>query len=785
MARDREIIKSIKKLKLVPDHRQLAPEEFEQTLDPVVYAQVMSKLTGVPVPIAGMGTVEMKIPLSCGQFFTEAEALLGNFLGLEEQARTEREEKDGPYTNGEFFQDVLDLLKEKTKKGPNYLELLCMQGVFSDYNAGKKVPEIMVFDGKTQPIFDYAQSIVEKIYVETPLDTDQDGKRDLIAVYIRRPAETEQGMKVPVIYVANPYMMGCNEDDYHLHDVDQDLAVIAETQLDPAAVRFHAIERELPEPREILGETAAPRIEEPEFEAVNGWYKYLVTRGYAVVLAGGIGTLGSDGVRFCGSEEETISTIAVIDWLNGRLPGFSNKEDHLEVKAAWCSGSVGMTGKSYLGTLAVAAATTGVEGLKTIVPEAAICNWYDYYRSNGLNVPALGWQGDDADLLAEYCFSRRLDAEDDSQIKEDYLQTLAQLNEQQDRKTGNYNRFWDERNYLNQAENIKASVFIVHGLKDWNVKPKQPHLLWSALEKHDVPRKMLLHQGDHIYINNLASIEFSDIMNRWYAHWLYDIDNQVMEHVPNVLIQNNQEVSRWDTSMTWPYAGVQKAEFRVGSTGRLAQGQTPAQSAELVKMTDDLSLTGYERGQEAEQSEQLWLSSLLADPEEKKAFRLCYLTDPLERDARISGEVNLRLSASIDNQQTGILSAMLVDYGESYPATLKLETVREQGLAYGIQAGYEDMVDFVAADKPEPFVIITRGWMNVQNRKSNAHKEEVIPGETYHFSLDLVPMDYTLPQGHRLGLILYSTDVQATARQFKVTEFTIHQESIAVTIPMV
>lgn len=753
MTTAKETINEVKRLKLVPEDHPIDLEALDQTLSPEIFDQVMRKL--------------------------------GNLLDLKMQSYLRQEGSDSAYTNRDFLHQVLHLLKEKTTEGPTLMEQLCLKGVFADFNEGKTVPEILVFDGKTQPIFDYAQSIVEKVYVETPLDTDEDGQRDLIAVYIRRPAETEQGMKVPAIYVANPYMMGCNEEDYHLHNVDEDLEVIPATNKDPEAVRYRGKERQVPKPRQILGQTVAPRIEEPEFEAVNTWYKYLVTRGYAVVLAGGIGTLGSDGVRFCGSEEETISTISVIDWLNDRLPAFSNKADHFAVKAEWCSGSVGMTGKSYLGTLAIAAATTGVEGLKTIVPEAAISSWYEYYRCNGLNVPALGWQGDDADLLAEYCFSRRLDPEDDEQIKEGYLEVLARLKEEQDRRSGNYNCFWDERNYLNQAENIRASVFIVHGLKDWNVKPKQPHLLWSALEKYNVPRKMMLHQGDHIYIHNLVSIDFSEIMNRWYAHWLYDIDNQVMEQVPNVLIQNNQNVAQWDASASWPYEGVKETAFHVTRDGRLRLEQEQGDSHEPVKMKDDLSLMGYERDQEAEKSEAVWLSALLADPDQKKSFRLCYLTNEVEQDIRISGVAKVQLKASIDNQKTGILSAMLVDYGESYPTSLTLETVQEQGLLYGIHAGSEHLVDFVPADQESSFVIITRGWMNAQNRKNNADKEEVVPGAVYHFSLDMVPMDYTLKKGHQLGLIIYSTDVQATPRQFRVTEFTIHQESIVVTIPMI
>ena len=77
-----------------------------------------------------------------------------------------------------------------------------------------------------------------------------------------------------------------------------------------------------------------------------------------------------------------------------------------------------MSGKSYLGTMCIAVASTGVEGLETIIPEAAISNWYDYYRCNGLNLPAIGWQGDDLDILAKYCFSRAKDPEDYASVRE-------------------------------------------------------------------------------------------------------------------------------------------------------------------------------------------------------------------------------------------------------------------------------------------------------------------------------------------------------------------------------
>ena len=88
-------------------------------------------------------------------------------------------------------------------------------------------------------------------------------------------------------------------------------------------------------------------------------------------------------------------------------------------------------------------------------------------------MPALQWQGDDLDILAKYCFSRAKDADDYKTVEEGYKAAHAKLVEGEDRDSGNYSRFWDERNYLNQIDNFKAAVFIIHGINDWNVKTNQ------------------------------------------------------------------------------------------------------------------------------------------------------------------------------------------------------------------------------------------------------------------------------------------------------------------------
>ena len=64
-----------------------------------------------------------------------------------------------------------------------------------------------------------------------------------------------------------------------------------------------------------------------------------------------------------------------------------------------------MTGTSYNGTLPLAAATTGVEGLDAIIPIAPNTSYYHYYRSNGMVRNPGGWVGEDVDYLFDYISS--------------------------------------------------------------------------------------------------------------------------------------------------------------------------------------------------------------------------------------------------------------------------------------------------------------------------------------------------------------------------------------------
>ena len=608
------------------------------------------------------------------------------------------------------------------------------------------------------------KKIIEKVYVETPVDTDGDGMRDLIAVYIVRPETCE---RVPCVMVADPYLMFCNDDWYDLHDVDIELIAYPAQNIDEPDVLMSSSAGSFgefidfcslrsggeAEGREIRGiaEPDSCRLDAlPDFDAISGLYEKLNGLGYATVFSGGLGTRGSDGFTLSGSPEEIAAFRAVIDWLNGRARAFSDRTSGLEVKADWCTGNVAMSGKSYLGTLCFGVAATGVEGLKAIIPEAGISSWYEYYRHNGLCVSPFDWQGDDSDLLSLYCMSRARDPEDFAKIEAAYRNALEEMNRQEDRESGNYNEFWDKRNYVKHASEFKAATFIIHGLNDWNVKPDHAINMYRALSDHGKECRMMLHQGEHIYIYDLKDSGCFGAVTRWLDHYLKGIDNGA-ENEPRILVESNLDQSIWYAGDSWPPEGTKMWEFPVDLDGT---------SEETLTITDDISGSAYDKETDDRKA---WRDQLVLGSNETEEDKRClkFFAGPFEEDVRIAGPVSVYFRASFD-RPTAVLSAMMVDLGEM--KRLSTGTI--------LTGNPDDPDEFVFKQEEEPsaYKVITRGWLNAQNRTSTWSKEEIIPGEFYDYRVDMVETDYTLRAGHRLELVLYGTDADFTVRQPIKTE---------------
>ena len=190
--------------------------------------------------------------------------------------------------------------------------------------------------------------IEERVYVESSVDSNGDGRLDRIAIDIARPST---GGPFPVVFEQSPYRNGLANAANH-------------------GVNVSAL------PQESLFSLGAPpgagagvSVARPVPDLPDWYDDYFVPKGYAVVLGHSLGTGASEGCPTSGDMQETLATTAVVDWLNGRARGFS--ASGAQVTASWSTGNVGMIGISYNGTLPNMAATTGVAGVLSTAGAAA------------------------------------------------------------------------------------------------------------------------------------------------------------------------------------------------------------------------------------------------------------------------------------------------------------------------------------------------------------------------------------------------------------------------------
>lgn len=524
-------------------------------------------------------------------------------------------------------------------------------------------------------------SISEVVYVESPTDTDKDGKKDLIYVSINRPSSED---KLSTIFRISPYAMGGN--DVPMHEVDMDLL-----PQDEKVFKYLSPDVKLAFKGQFKSFHASDSI------------KLLNASRYAEINAHSVGTGRSTGCPTVGDMSETLAAKAVIEWLNGKARAFDR--DGKEVKADWANGNVGMTGTSYDGTLPVMVATTGVEGLKAIVPVASISNWYDYYRANGLVVNPGGYIGEDADILG-YFIARKGDCQTE----------MANIKRMMGRESGDFTPFWQKRNYVPLAKNIKAATFIIHGQADWNVKQKHAIQLWEAID--GAPKRMFLHKGSH---SSTGSHGVPRKVQDWFDHFLNGVDNgitngpQVEVELPDgSLITQNE----------WPHENAKVERLYFAPEASLS---SRASVGEKIKIIDS---GNSER-----------LESLVNNPELRNEGRLVFITAPLGKTL-LTGTSKVSLSLAVMNRKAANITVAIVEY-----------------------------------DRNGRGKIITRGWADPQNAKSIKRGVKLVPGETFQMSFDLEPKQYLLESGSRLGVVVASTDYEYTLRPSAGTEIEVQLDN--------
>lgn len=575
-----------------------------------------------------------------------------------------------------------------------------------------KSPSMPVFkDGQAQvvPGFNNPEDwIREEVFVETEFDSDGNGSPDRMYVMVCRQKQTEtEDLKVPVIYVTSPYFAGVGgtgEND--MWDPKQELGTEPPERGEPTSVK--------PRP--------------PQFSERHA--RKWMPRGYAVVCSCSPGTGLSQGCPTVGGDNESLAPKAVVDWLCGRAKGFKTVDGDEEVKADWSTGKVGMTGTSFNGTLPLAAATTGVEGLEAIIPIAPNTSYYHYYRSNGLVRHPGGYTGEDIDVLYNFINSGDLETREycDCNIRDEEL--LKNF----DRKDGDYNEFWAGRDYLNDLEPLHAAVLMAHAWNDWNVMPEHSIRIYDALKEKGVPCQLYMHQGGH------GGPPPLELMNRWFTRYLFGVENGVENDPKSWIVREDAGKDRKPTSYPeYPHPEAQPVQFFLQNGGN-TRGKLTLRTTKKLQgqesLTDDYSIKGRDHAR-AESSEN----------------RLLYVTPELTEPLHISGTAKLNIKMA-SNQPTANLSVWVVSL--PWKRTRKI------------------------TDN-----VITRGWADPQNHASLTDSTPLEPGKFVEWSFDLQPDDQVIPAGQQIGLMIFSSDYDFTLWPKAGTELTLDLDATRFTLPIV
>ena len=676
-------------------------------------------------------------------FYTVAFQLLGfSYLVDFENAEQFRKETDFPIVYGDLIENLYQLLNTRTKKGNTLIDQLVSDGLISEDN------HYHYFNGKSLATFSTHDVIREVVYVESRVDTDKDGLPDLVKVSVIRPRYDGQ---VPTLMTASPYHQGTNDkaSDKALYKMEGELEVKP-----PHTIELEEPKLNLVEPH---GQAEVVSEVEEKLSHINSSYTlndYFLPRGFANLYVSGIGTRDSQGIMTNGDYQQIEAYKNVIDWLNGRCRAFTDHTRKRQVKADWSNGKVATTGISYLGTMSNGLATTGVDGLEVIIAEAGISSWYNYYREDGLVTSPGGYPGEDFDSLAELTYSRNLQAGDYIRGNEAHQADLEKVKEKLDRKTGDYNQFWHDRNYLLNAHKVQAEVVFTHGSQDWNVKPLHVYQMFHALPSH-INKHLFFHHGAHVYMNNWQSIDFRESMNALLSKKLLGLDSGYQ--LPTVIWQDNIAPQKWQGLDNF---GKQDElhTFSLGTEEKVIQNKYDQKDFDRYGKTYQTFNTELYQG---------------------KANQIT-IDLPVSQDLHLNGRVALKLRVKSSTNK-GLLSAQLLELGQKkylqpYPAVLSARTI-DNGRYHML----ENLCELPFNQSAQR--VLTKGYLNLQNRTNLLTIEEIQPNEWMDFKLELQPTIYKLKEGDTLRLVLYTTDFEITIRDNTDYQLTVDLAQSSLILP--
>jgi hypothetical protein len=404
-------------------------------------------------------------------------------------------------------------------------------------------------------------------------------------------------------------------------------------------------------------------------------HRYFAGHGYAAVRVDLRGTGDSDGVLHDEYLPQEIDDAReVIRWLGAQ---------------SWCTGAVGMMGKSWGGFNALQVASCGsVENLKAVL---ALCCSDDRYRDDahfmggallnenffwGLVLTSLRVMPPDAANAGE-------------RWRELWLERLSEVTPLAETWLRHQRRdeYWDQGSVSTKYQSISCPVYAVGGWAD-----AYTNAVFRLMAELDVPRKGLIGPWAHTYPHDGVPgppIGFLQEALRWWDHWLVGRDSGIMdEPMLRVWMPESkapasarfESTGRWVAEPSWPPVDRRSRRFALAE-GRIAE-ESP-ETAATVSIHSPAS-TGSQAGS--------WCpfgaEGMPRDQEADDVRSALFDSPPLLERVEILGEPVLRVKVSSDRPVATLVA--------------RLEDVFPDGVSARVTYGVLNLTHRESHALPEP-----------------------------------------------------------------------------------
>lgn len=438
-------------------------------------------------------------------------------------------------------------------------------------------------------------------------------------------------------------------------------------------------------------------------------FAYFASHGYAGIRLDIRGSGDSEGIitdEYTAQEQK--DAVDAIAWIAAQ---------------PWCSGTVGMIGKSWSGFNGLQVAAHQPPALKAVVTAYSTDDRYadDAHYMGGclLTGQMLGW-GTNMHMVATGPPEPRSVGE---RWKEMWLERLEAFHPQIHTWLSHQRRddYWKHGSVCEDFSRITCAVYAIGGWCDG-----YRDAVFRLMEGLACPKKALIGPWSHQYpmdpFEPGPHIGFLQECVRFFDEWLKGIPTGIMDEPPlRIWIQDPvppathypERAGRWAAESSWPSSNVSSRSLFL-----IDGGLAPEPGEERRLSFRGMQVAGRDAG--------AWCAfgnPLDAPPDQRAedGMSLSFTSEPLAEDQVILGHPVARLMLLVD-QPLALVAVRLCDVGEDGSSTL-----------------------------------ITRGLLNLTHLHGHESPQPLEPGKPFEARVRLQSIGQVIPAGHRIRVAISPT----------------------------